>query len=65
MASKLDAMSPLKVLSRGYALVQTEDNTLIRTVKQTGVGERIRVNLSDGSLEAMVCDVKEKNNESE
>ena len=52
--SKLDAMSPLKVLSRGYAMARKEDGTVIRSVAQTEPGERITIRISDGSLSATV-----------
>ena len=57
--SKLDAMSPLKVLTRGYSMAQAEDGTLIRSVHQVERGERIQVSLNDGKLLATVMDVKE------
>ena len=57
--SKLDAMSPLKVLTRGYSMAQAEDGTLIRSVRQVERGERIQVFLNDGKLLATVMDVKE------
>ena len=57
--SKLDAMSPLKVLSRGYAMAQTGDGSLLRSVQQTKAGECIRISLADGQLEANVTQVKE------
>lgn len=57
--SKLDALSPLKVLTRGYALTQQEDGTVIRSVVQVNVDECIRVTLADGSLTALVKEVKE------
>ena len=52
--SKLDAMSPLKVLSRGYAMAQKEDGSVIRSVSQAELGERISVSMSDGKLFATV-----------
>lgn len=52
--SKLDAMSPLKVLTRGYSLAQTETGELLRSVHQVELGERIRVSLGDGKLSAVV-----------
>lgn len=52
--SKLDAMSPLKVLTRGYSMVQTEDGTVLRSVEQVALGERIHISLSDGKLSATV-----------
>ena len=64
LTAKLDAMSPLKVLTRGYAMTQTDDGTVIRSVKQVALGETIHVALHDGSFTAAVTDVKEHNNES-
>ena len=52
--SKLDAMSPLKVLTRGYAFAQTEDGTVLKSVEQVEPGQHIAVSLSDGRLSATV-----------
>lgn len=52
--SKLDAMSPLKVLSRGYSMAQSEKGEVIRSVHQTELGQRITVRVSDGQLSATV-----------
>ena len=52
--SKLDAMSPLKVLTRGYAYAQTEDGTVLKSVDQVEAGQQITVSLSDGRLSATV-----------
>ena len=60
LTAKLDAMSPLKVLTRGYAMAQTEDGNVLRSVTQAEIGERISVSLSDGVLSATVMDKKEK-----
>lgn len=57
--SKLDALSPLKVLTRGYALTQQEDGKVIRSVGQVAVRDRISVILGDGSMTAEVLEVKE------
>ena len=54
--SKLDAMSPLKVLTRGYALAHTDDGTLLKSVNQVNAGDRIVVDLSDGKLTASVLE---------
>lgn len=58
--SKLDAMSPLKVLTRGYSMVQNEKKEVIRTVSQVELGERILISLSDGTLSATVMEKKEE-----
>ena len=62
--AKLDAMSPLKVLSRGYAMAQKETGELIRSVKQTTTGESIVVSLADGKLNASILSIKEASHES-
>ncbi len=59
-AAKLDAMSPLKVLTRGYTMAHAEDGSLLRSVQQICVGDSISFQLSDGSISATVTDVKEK-----
>lgn len=59
LTAKLDAMSPLKVLTRGYAMAQTDDGHLLRSVQQVDLGQRITVNISDGSISATVMDKKE------
>ena len=56
LTSKLDAMSPLKVLTRGYALVRRENGMVLKSVRQIEPGERIKVSLSDGSLTAAVTE---------
>lgn len=62
--SKLDAMSPLKVLSRGYSMAQTEEGALLRSVEQVELGQRIHIRLSDGQLSATVMKKRRKPHES-
>ena len=62
--AKLDAMSPLKVLSRGYAMAQREDGTLLRSVKQAAPNDTITVSVSDGKITASVLNAKETEHES-
>ena len=63
--AKLDAMSPLKVLSRGYAMAQGEDGRVLRSVSQTEPGQKITVRFSDGSVSATVTSIKEASHEQE
>lgn len=58
--SKLDAMSPLKVLQRGYSMAQTEAGEVLRSVRQVELGERIRLSVSDGDLSATVMEKREE-----
>lgn len=57
--SKLDAMSPLKVLTRGYSMAQTEHGEVLRSVSQVELGERISISLCDGKLSATVMNKEE------
>ena len=59
LTAKLDAMSPLKVLTRGYAMAQKDDGEVVRSVTQLNTGDSIHVAFSDGSISATVTDVKE------
>jgi len=52
-------MSPLKVLTRGYSMAQTERGEVLRSVRQVELGERICISLSDGSLSATVMKKEE------
>ena len=51
--SKLDALSPLKTLSRGYSIVQ-KDNKIVKTVKELKHGDSIKLRLTDGEKEAKI-----------
>ncbi len=61
--SKLDAMSPLKVLTRGYAVTHNSNGQIIRSVNQVCAGERITISVSDGNFDAITEDRREFNNE--
>lgn len=53
-AAALDALSPLKVLARGYAIPQKADGEVIAGVEQVTVGERVCLQLRDGTLDCTV-----------
>lgn len=57
--AKLDAMSPLKVLTRGYAMAQDENGQIIRSVSQIQPGDHLTVSVSDGQIQASVINWKE------
>ena len=59
LTSKLDAMSPLKVLSRGYAMAQTGNGEVLKSVKQVQPGDHMKVSFSDGCVTATVIDKEE------
>ena len=58
-AAKLDALSPLKVLSRGYAMVTRED-AVVRSVTQLQPGDPVAVALSDGTVQCTVDAVQRR-----
>ena len=62
LAAKLDAMSPLKVLGRGYAMAQSMDGTVLKSAWQVNAGDRITVRLGEGRLE---CTVDHKGDDDE
>jgi len=59
LTAKLDAMSPLKVLTRGYAMARKDDGTVLRSVRQVAAGDALRLSLADGSISAVVTHIEE------
>ena len=53
LISKLDALSPLKTLTRGYSIVETDDK-IIKSSKQLKTGDKIRLRFSDGQKNAEI-----------
>lgn len=61
---QLDALSPLKVMARGYSLVYEDSNDkLVRSVKDLEPGDLIQVRLPDGRAECHVWAIKEDEQE--
>lgn len=58
LVGKLDALSPLGVIARGYALAE-QDGRVLTSVKATDVGKDVSIRLSDGVLTTKVTQVKE------
>ena len=61
-ASKLDALSPLAVFSRGYAAVFSENGALVRKTGDICVGDKITVRTTDGQIYADVTGKELVNN---
>lgn len=59
LTSKLDAMSPLKVLSRGYSMTFDAQGYVVRSVRTLSCGDRITVRLVDGRASAEVREIQE------
>jgi exodeoxyribonuclease VII large subunit len=58
-AASLDAMSPLAVMRRGYAIAQDGEGKLLRSTDSVTVGDAVRIRLAKGSLETRVERVEE------
>lgn len=56
LAAKLDALSPLKVLSRGYSVATLENGEVLRRTEQTAVGDKFSLRLEDGSINCRVLE---------
>lgn len=56
LAAALDALSPLKVLGRGYSMLTSENGEILRSSSETRPGERITATLAEGQL---ICTVNE------
>jgi exodeoxyribonuclease VII large subunit len=54
LASQLEALSPLRVLERGYSIVQTPDGRIVKRAADAPAGTSIHVRMHEGRLEAEV-----------
>ena len=57
-SSRLDAMSPLKVLARGYAIVKTETDELIKRASEVAVDQHLKLRFNDGEVGCRVTATK-------
>ena len=53
LSAKLDLVSPLKVLSRGYSLV-TKNGETVKSSKKLSSGDNVEITFSDGRLNAEI-----------
>ena len=56
LTAKLDAMSPLKVLARGYSIAQSDDGEILSSINHFSNGVIFRLTVSDGDIYALVTD---------
>ncbi|CAN5475230.1 exodeoxyribonuclease VII large subunit [soil metagenome] len=54
MMAKLDALSPLSVLNRGFSITEKENGEIVRNSKQTQTGDKLNIRLANGKLSAEV-----------
>ena len=58
-AARLDALSPLAVMSRGYSALFNEKGEAVNQYNQLAKGDRVKIRLSDGRAEAEILEVEE------
>lgn len=56
ICSKLDSLSPLKVLARGYSIVKKDENIIVNS-KDLSIGDSILIQFSDGNAKAKITEV--------
>lgn len=54
LASKLDALSPLKVLGRGYAIPRKEDGAVVHSTADVAPGDALKLRVADGEINCQV-----------
>ena len=63
LCGKLDALSPLHILSRGYAFCQSEQTQdIITSISQLRLGDEVRITLADGNATGKILEIKEQGN---
>ncbi|MDC9581217.1 exodeoxyribonuclease VII large subunit [Xenorhabdus sp. PR6a] len=58
--SRMEAVSPLATLSRGYSISELSDGKLLKQVKQVQMGDKVKTRLQDGWLESQVTKVSKR-----
>ena len=58
-AARLDDLSPIKTLARGYSVTRDEQGKIVSSIEQTQIGQRVIVSLVDGRLDCAVGDIDE------
>lgn len=56
LCSKLDALSPLRVLSRGYSITK-KDNLVVKDIDELTCGDKVTIQLSNGCVNAEIIEV--------
>ncbi len=59
LAGKLDALSPLKVLERGYTVVKSSEGNIVSRLEQVNIGDALEVSLKDGKVDCKVISMKQ------
>ncbi|HBK27578.1 MAG TPA: exodeoxyribonuclease VII large subunit [Dialister sp.] len=60
LTAKLNALSPLAVMARGYTMTWKEDHTPVANVDQVAIGDTMTTVVTNGTIQSVVCDVQKK-----
>lgn len=61
LIDKLDMLSPLNVLSRGYSIVKSKDtNMLVKSVEGVKTEDKVEITLKDGTIDAKVLSIEKR-----
>lgn len=60
LVTRLDASSPLNIMSRGYSIARKDDRTIIKTINDVNIGESIETVTIDGFIISVVDDLKRR-----
>lgn len=52
--AKIDTLSPLKTLTRGYSVTETEDGKVIKSIEDVNKSDKLNVILTDGKIKVVV-----------
>ncbi len=59
LSARLEGLSPLGILGRGYSVTRSEENKLLKSSQQVKIGDKIKTNLSEGVIFSEVVDIEE------
>ena len=59
VAARLEGLSPLKILERGYSVTRTENNVVVKSTEQLSIGNKLKTNLAEGIVFSEVIEIEE------
>ena len=60
LGEQLNLVSPLATINRGFSIARDQNDAILRTTEQVKIKQNIEVQLSDGTLDCIVTDIKNK-----
>lgn len=60
LSAKLDLLSPLSILGRGYALAYTSTGEVLKETKQVQAGDNLQLRIKDGKIDCQVKTIREE-----